>query len=280
MSKQAHTVDIRESNSSSDPPKLSESIEPIEHKKRFSDTVRNHLVAVLGEFFGTFIFLWIGYTVAQVANHDPNIKSAGTLGSDPQQILMIAFGFGFSVMMAVFLFFRVSGGNFNPAVTLALVLAGAVPPVRGALMFGAQMVGGMAAAGAVSAMTPGPIAFANALGGDCSKARGVFIEAFITTQLCLTVLFVAVEKHKATFMAPFTIGISLFLGHLSAIHYTGAGMNPARSFGSSVANASFDDYHWIYWVGPFLGSFISFGIWKVFKLLNYETCNPGQDADH
>lgn len=141
------------------------------------------------------------------------------------------------------------------------------------------MLAGMAAAGAASAMTPGPIAFANALGGGCSRSRAVFLEAFGVCILCLTVLLMAVEKHRATFMAPFAIGIALFLGHLICVYYTGAGLNPARSFGPCVASKSFPTYHWVYWVGPILGSVMAFAIWKIFKILNYETCNPGQDAD-
>lgn len=242
-----------------------------------ASATKNHLIAFLGEFFGTFVFLWTAFVIAQIANQSPDIP---TEGSFPPQLVMIAFGFGFGVMVPVFMFFRISGGNLNPAVTLSLVLAGAVPPIRGAIMFLAQMIAGMAAAGAASAMTPGPIAFANGLGGGCSKARGVFIEAFATALLCLAVLFMAVEKARATFMAPFVIGIALFLGHLISVYYTGAGLNPARSFGPCVAAKSFPNYHWIYWVGPFLGSAIAFGIWKIFKMLNYETCNPGQDADH
>lgn len=240
-------------------------------------TWKNHSIAFLAEFFGTFIFLWFAFVIAQIANQDPNIPKK--TGSDPAQLIMISFGFGFSVMISVFLFYRVSGGNLNPAVTLSLVLAQAVPPIRGAIMMAAQMLGGMAAAGAASAMTPGPIAFANSLGGGCSKARGVFLEAFGVAFLCLTVLFMAVEKHRATYIAPVAIGLSLFLGHLVCVYYTGAGLNPARSFGPALAARSFPNYHWIYWVGPALGSFIAFGIWKVFKLLEYETCNPGQDAD-
>ncbi|SGZ53313.1 CIC11C00000003507 [Sungouiella intermedia] len=239
--------------------------------------LKNHGIAFLGEFFGTFTFLWTAFVIAQIANQDPTIP---TVGSNPGQLIMISCGFGFGVMVPVFMFFRISGGNLNPAVTLSLVLAGAVPPVRAAFMFAAQMLAGMATAGAASAMTPGPIAFTNGLGGGCSRARGVFIEAFATALLCLAVLFMAVEKARATFMAPFVIGIALFLGHLISVYYTGAGLNPARSFGPCVAAKSFPNYHWIYWVGPFLGSAIAFGIWKVFKLLNYETCNPGQDADH
>ncbi|ODV82133.1 aquaporin [Suhomyces tanzawaensis NRRL Y-17324] len=259
-----------------------ESQKPIETYERKADAQvtasawKNHLIAVLGEFFGTFIFLWTAFMIAQIANQDPNIPENG---SDPSQIIMISFGFGFGVMVGVFMMFRVSGGNLNPAVTLTLVLAQAIPPVRGAIMMVTQMIAGMAAAGAASAMTPGPIAFANALGGGASRSQGVFIEAFGTCILCLTVLLMAVEKHRATFMAPFAIGIALFVGHLICIYYTGAGLNPARSFGPAVASRSFPNYHWIYWVGPALGAVIAFAIWKALKLLNYETCNPGQDAD-
>ncbi|EGW34382.1 uncharacterized protein SPAPADRAFT_59805 [Spathaspora passalidarum NRRL Y-27907] len=239
--------------------------------------MKNHLIAFLGEFFGTFIFLWVAFVIAQIANQDPTIPPPGE-GSDPMQLIMISFGFGFGVMMSVFIFFRISGANLNPAVTLSLVLGGAVPPLRAAIMFVAQMIGGMAAAGAASAMTPGPIAFTNGLGGNSSRTRGLFLEAFGTGILCLTVLFLAVEKSKATFMAPFVIGIALFLGHMICIYYTGAGLNPARTFGPCVAARSFPNYHWIYWVGPFIGAVVAAAIYRLFKFLNYETCNPGQDA--
>lgn len=238
---------------------------------------KNDLIVVLAEFFGTFIFLWVAFVIAQIANQDPTIPGPGE-GSDPMQLIMISFGFGFGVMMSVFMFFRVSGGNLNPAVTLTLVLARAVHPVRGIMMMISQMIAGMAAAGAASAMTPGPIAFANALGGGCSKSRAVFLEAFGTCILCLTVLMMAVEKSRATFMAPFVIGISLMLAHLVCVYYTGAGLNPARSFGPCVAARSFPNYHYVYWLGPILGSVIAALIWYIFKLLHYETANPGQDA--
>lgn len=90
----------------------------------------------------------------------------------------------------------------------------------------------------------------------------------------------AVEKHRATYIAPLAIGLALFIGHLICVYYTGAGLNPARSFGPAVASRSFPNYHWIYWIGPILGSFISFGVWQLLKFLDYETANPGQDSDH
>ncbi|CDR39718.1 CYFA0S03e06436g1_1 [Cyberlindnera fabianii] len=231
---------------------------------------------MIGEFCGTFLFLWSAFVIAQIANQDTSVKEAG---SHPSQLVMISFGFGVSVAVGVFIFFRVSGGNLNPAVTTTLVLVGAVPPVRAAFMILSQMVAGMAAAGAASAMTPGPIAFANGLGGSASRSQGVFLEAFGTAILCITVLFMAVEKHRATHMAPLAIGLALFIGHLICVYYTGAGLNPARSFGPCIAAASFPNYHWIYWVGPLLGSLISAALWHLLKFLDYETCNPGQDAD-
>ncbi|KAH3685170.1 hypothetical protein WICPIJ_003863 [Wickerhamomyces pijperi] len=245
-------------------------------KYGLGDVGRNHFVAVYGEFVGTFIFLWSAFLIAQIANQDTAVKEAG---SHPPQLIMISLGFGVSVGVAVAIFYRVSGGNLNPAVTLTLVLARAIPPLRGLLMCVAQLVAGICAAAAASAMTPGPIAFANSLGGDASRSRGVFLEAFGTCILCLTVLFLAVEKHRATFIAPLWIGLALFIGHLICVYYTGAGLNPARSLGPCVAAKSFPNYHWIYWVGPIIGSFLAFSIWQLLKWLDYETANPGQDSD-
>ena len=228
---------------------------------------------MLGELVGTFIFLWVAFMIAQIANQEPILQDAAfkeAKGSSPQQLIMISFGFGFGVMVAIFLVARISGGNLNPAVTLTLIAARAVHPIRGLLMMITQIIAGMAAAGAASAMTPGPIAFTNSLGGGCSKGRGLMIEAFGTALLCLTVLFMAVEKSPANTFAPVIIGISLFVGHLFCVYYTGAGLNPARSFGACVAAKSFPVYHWIYWIGPMIGSLIAFCVWKMFKLLGYE----------
>jgi len=60
----------------------------------------------------------------------------------------------------------------------------------------------------------------------------------------------AVEKHKATFLAPVGIGLALFVGHLICVFYTGAGLNPARSLGPDIISKSFPEYHWIYCSPP------------------------------
>lgn len=124
-------------------------------------------------------------------------------------------------------------------------------------------------------MTPGPVLFANALGDGVSRSRGVFIEAFGTCILCVTVLMTCAEQSFLSAWAPAAIGISLFIGHLICVYTTGAGLNPARSLGAAVAavpDTAFPTYFWIYWIGPILGAILAWGIWKFWKILDYETC--------
>lgn len=64
----------------------------------------------------------------------------------------------------------------------------------------------------------------------------------------------------------------------SGVYYTGASLNPSRSFGPAVAGTSFPGYHWIYWVGPFLGAVVAAGYYRFVKFFNYEEANPMQDS--
>jgi aquaporin related protein len=179
-----------------------------------------------------------------------------------------------------------------------MCLIGALPWIRGALLFGTQILGGMAASGLVMCLFPGELNVRTTLGGGTSVAQGLFIEMFLTAQLVFTIFMLAAEKHKGTFIAPVGtlspkvcckslvltsrkgIGLSLFIAELTGVYFTGGSLNPARSFGPAVANLEFTSYHWIYWVGPILGSIVAAGFYKFIKILEYETANPGQDMDH
>lgn len=256
------------------------------HKKysRFDigpESWRNHFIAAYGEFVGTFMFLWCAYVICNVANHALDLKNDANTPttSHPSQVIMIAIGFGFSVMFSVWCFAGVSGGALNPAVTLSLALARAITPTRCVVMWLAEIVGGMAAGGAASAMTPGPVLFTNALGLTCSRSRGLFLEMFGTTILCLTVLMTAVEKRETNFMAALPIGISLFIGHMALTAYTGTGVNPARSFGAAVAAHHFPGYHWIYWIGPLLGAILAWSIWQILQWVDYQKWVEAEKQD-
>jgi len=63
----------------------------------------------------------------------------------------------------------------------------------------------------------------------------------------------------------------------TGVYYTGASLNPARSFGPAAASRTFETYHWIYWIGPFLGALLAAAYYGFVKYMNYEEANPGQD---
>jgi aquaporin related protein len=162
-------------------------------------------------------------------------------------------------------------------VTLALCLTGGMPALRGLFVFPAQLVAGIAAAGVVSALFPGPLNCATRLGGGASIVQGLFIEMFLTAQLVFVIIMLAVVKHKSTYLAPVGIGLAFFVAELIGDYYTGGSLNPARSLGPDVINRSFPGYHWIYWVGPLLGTLLASAFYRVLCFVRWEMINPGQD---
>ncbi|EAL84488.2 hypothetical protein KXW98_004776 [Aspergillus fumigatus] len=241
-----------------------------------ADSARNNLIAVVGEFVGTFLFLFFSFAGTQVSNTPKPVAGAPPNTSN---LLYSALSFGFSLTVNIWAFYRVTGGLFNPVVSLALCLVGGMPPLRGVLVFMAQLVGGIAAAGVVSALFPGDLNVGTRLGGGASISQGLFIEMFLTAQLVFVIIMLAVVKHKSTFLAPVGIGLTFFVTEMIGDYYTGGSLNPARSLGPDVINRSFPGYHWIYWVGPLLGSLLACGFYAFLRMFKYESVNPGQDYD-
>jgi len=92
---------------------------------RFPPTVRGHAVAVIGELVGTVLFLFFAFAGTQVANISSNTNTGTTVittvaQKNPSELLYISLAFGFSLAVNAWVFFRVSGGLFNPAVSLLL----------------------------------------------------------------------------------------------------------------------------------------------------------------
>ena len=156
---------------------------------------------MVGEFCGTFLFLFFAFAGTQVANTAAaantdfnNQNSSGSLSQAPNApvLLYISLVFGFSLAVNVWIFFRISGGRrntyhvltcittdtkptglFNPAVCLALALVGAISWTRAGLVFIAEMLGAMASAGVVAALFPNTMAVQTTLGGSTSLVRGL-----------------------------------------------------------------------------------------------------------
>ena len=159
-------------------------------------------MATLGEFIGTFLFLFFSFAATQVANNTVATGGASTASGTLSANLYISLAFGFSLGVNAWTFFRISGGLFNPAVTLAMCFIGAVAWVRGALLVAAQLIAAMCSAAVVSALFPGDLTVSTELSGGTSIVQGLFIEMFLTFQLVFTIYMLAAEKHRATFIAP------------------------------------------------------------------------------
>jgi len=240
-------------------------------------SIKNHFVAALGEFVGTFLFLFFAFGGTQTANQ-PTSSSTANTGPDLQKLMYISLIFGFSLAVNVWVFFRVSGGLFNPAVTLALCITGVVPVLRSVFIFVSQILGAIAAAAVVKGLIPGnDVLFNVNLAPGTTITQGLFLEMFLTAELVFAILMLAAEKTKATFVAPVGIGLALFVAELVGVYWTGGALNPARAFGPAVVMRQFSGDHWIYWVGPVLGALLANGFYALIKYLNYEDVNGDQD---
>ncbi|KAG6361407.1 hypothetical protein INS49_009634 [Diaporthe citri] len=248
---------------------------------RMKDTVRGHIVAMISEFLGTFMFLFFSYAAAQIGNEKEDSLPLfnAPAGLSLLQISYIASVFGLSLGVNVWIFYRVSGGMFNPAVAIGLWIAGAFDWVRLVCVIPVQFLGAITAAGVVSALLPGKLQAENSLSSGTLPVQGLFLEVILTAELVMTIIMLAVEKSRTSFIAPLAIGFALFVAHLIGINYTGTSVNPARSLGPAVVNNNYVDEIWIFFVGPILGAVVAAALYHLLKAMGYETANPGQDDD-
>ena len=260
--------------------------------QKYKLRIKNHLLAMIGEYVGTVLFLFFAFGGAQVANipstsitgatttaNSGTSEAATAQAPNTSSLQFIALSFGFSLTVNAWVFFRISGGLFNPAISLGLALAGVITPVRAALLSVSQFLGGITAAAIIKAIIPGKLYVTTRLTPGMTPVRGVFLEMFLTAMLMLTIFLLAAEKSKTTFLAPVGIGLALFITQLVGVYWTGGSVNPCRTLGPDVVIRSFPSYTWIYYVGPILGSLLAAGFYKMMKVLHYETVVPGQDGD-
>ncbi|KAI9345569.1 aquaporin-1 [Obelidium mucronatum] len=228
------------------------------------------------EFLGTFLFLFLSFGGVQSALK----TNSKTLEENPTiAFIQISLAFGFGLATAVFFAYRISGGALNPAVNFGLFVAGVMDIFTLTAYTLAQVAGATAAAAAVAFAFPGDFKGANELFDGVSYAQGFVIESILTAGLVLTVLFLAVEKSKITYWAPFQIGVYVFVAHLLAIPYTNTSINPARTFGAAIVTGNWNSHISLFWAAPLAGGALAGGIYRFFKLAGYETLNADQDSD-
>lgn len=205
--------------------------------KSLPKSIRGHVVAIIGEFVGTLLFLFFAFAGTQVANVSSNTNTGNTVitttaQKTPQQLLYISLAFGFSLAINAWTFFRISGGLFSrylhihpstganmcvadPAVTVGMYLIGAIDIVRAALLFVTQIIAAIAAAAIVNGLFTGGLNVSTTLSTTTTIAQGTVIEMLLTMSLVFTIFMLAAEKHSGNFIAPVGIGLSLFVAELT-----------------------------------------------------------------
>jgi MIP family channel proteins len=209
--------------------------------------------AIWAEMIGTFLFFFIGMAAVAAAGADRT---------------MVAFAHGLALAVMVSSLGAISGGHFNPAVTMALWLSSRMTGRRALAYILAQLIAAIAAAALIGyVFNSGDAVKMNvpALGQGIDPVRGAVIEAVITAGLLMAVFGTAVDPRAPRTIAGLGIGLAVAAGIFAAGPLTGGAMNPARWFGPAVVSGDFDNlYVWI--VGPFTGAAVVAVIWRLLFL--------------
>lgn len=209
---------------------------------------------LIAEFLGTFALIFFGAGAVCVDFH---LRTSGGIG-----LLAVALAHGLAFAIMVSALGHISGGHFNPAVTIGFWVTKRLSTMDSMLYWVAQLLGAAAAAFLLKVIIPEDIATNVFLGTpelmrDFPKWAGLALEA-VTTFFLVLVFFATMVDDRGAFrsIAGFAVGLTITLGVLAAGPFTGAALNPARAFGPALASG-----HWLnwgtYWVGPLGGGFLA-----------------------
>ena len=208
------------------------------------------------EFLGTFWLVLGGCGSAVLAATFPEV-GIGLLG--------VSLAFGLTVLTGAYALGPISGGHFNPAVSLGLWAGGRFPASQLLPYIVAQVVGAVVAAGVLYLIASGKAGFDLSAGfasngyGDHSPGKYSFGAAAITevvmTFMFLIVILGATHRRASPGFAGLAIGLCLTLIHLISIPVTNTSVNPARSTGQAIFVGDWAiDQLWLFWVAPIVGA--------------------------
>jgi len=200
----------------------------------------------LAELVGTFVLVFCGV-------------GAAAISGDKIGIVGISLTFGLTLVAMAYAIGPISGCHINPAVTIGLAVAGRMSwaDVPGYII--AQVVGGIAGAGALLPIVSGGIAAtANSIQGDYTVLGAFLTEALLTMVLVLTVIG-ATSKNAPAGLAGIPIGLALAVTNFVAIPVTNASINPARSIGPALYSGGGDPVSqlWLFIVAPIVGGIVA-----------------------
>lgn len=207
------------------------------------------------EVLGTFVLVFFGVGAALMSGGD---------------YITTGLTFGLTVVVMAYAVGRISGGHFNPAVTLGAVLGGRLPWSSLPLYVGAQLVGGLVAGAALFGLMHGFEGYsseggigANAFGAESASNYAMWaafaLEALLTLVFLFVILAVTDERNEfQALMGPLAIGFALAMIHFASMGATGTSVNPARSIGVGVFGGTDAIIQlWLFIVAPLVGAAIA-----------------------
>lgn len=242
----------------------------------------------LAEFLGTFALLLFGGGAA--------VFSLGDVGN--ARVVLVSMAFGVTVLGAAYALGEVSGGHFNPAVTLSMALSRRMP-LRDVLPYiVAQLVGGIIGIAVVFGIADGSpamfsLAQGAALGSQCyngfsapagcafSVGSVFLLELAATFVFVLIIQFVTRPDNGTKNLAPVAIGLALMVTNLVAINVDGASINPVRSFAPALISLYWSSAtwaiqeSWLFWVAPILGGLLASVVEGMFRPNGSASSSPG-----
>ena len=184
-------------------------------------------------------------------------------GQAPTNIVIVALGFGLALIAGLYAFGEISGGHFNPAVSLAIVIDGRMDAGTMAGYWVAQIAGGvLASLTLLIATSRDAVASTMTTFGQGVEAWEAFLFEVVFTAIFLAVILKATKSAHSATTAFLSIGLTLTLAHLVLIPFTGTSVNPARSLGPGIVAGVWAD-QWVYWVAPLIGAVVGWGAYKL-----------------
>ncbi len=199
------------------------------------------------EFIGPFALTFIG---------------AGTIvATKGDNLVAIAIAHGLAIGVMVAAAGHISGGVYNPALTVALAATRRMPWSRVIPYVVAQCLGAIVAAFLLKAVAdPAAASAVNlgnpALGRGVGLVQGLIVEIVLTFFLMFAVFGSAIDRRGPATIAGLVIGLTITMDIFMGGELTGAAMNPARWIGTAIAQADFANW-WLYWVGPIVGALLA-----------------------
>jgi aquaporin Z len=210
--------------------------------------MRRNYTNYAAELLGTFVLVFAG-TTAVVAS----------IRADAPVLLVAAFAFGLALLAGLYAFGEVSGGHFNPAVSLAMFLDKRLSGADFAGYLIAQFVGGiLASVVLLIATSQDDVASTATVPGVDGSGTAFLMELFFTA-IFIAVILQASASGRFGSSALLAIPLTLVAVHLAAIPFSGSSVNPARTFGPDLVGNEWEGI-WIYLIAPPLGAVVAWAV--------------------